>query len=104
LKVRVERTNPFGVKLGAAVDVNKRPVGLDTALIVTGADEPGKRFRLVTLATAVAVAPGVTTSKFGFTAAPKSQIRIDTVNGDANVLVRVVTESTALKLPNAVIV
>jgi len=104
LKVRVERTNPFGVKLGAAVDVNKRPVGLEVSLIATAALVPGKRFRLVTLSTAVAVPPGATTSKLGFTAAPKSQIRIDTVNGDANVLVRVVTESTALKLPNAVIV
>ena len=104
MKVRVERTKWFGVKLGAAVDVNKRPTGLEVSLIATAALVPGKRFRLVTLSTAVAVPPGATTSKLGFTTALKSQIRIETVNGEASVLVSVVTESTVLKLPNAVIV
>jgi hypothetical protein len=102
LKVRVDKTKAPGVKLGTAVAVKTRPTGTEVSEIVTGVLTPGKPLRLVMLATAVAVAPGATTNKFGLIARPKSQILICMVKGDLNVLVRPVTLSLALKLPKIV--
>jgi hypothetical protein len=76
VKVMVEVTKPFGAMFPGAVAVKRRPAGFELPAIVTAALAPGKPFRLVTLATAVAVPPGATSSKFGLTTRLKSQILI----------------------------
>lgn len=104
LNVKVDVTKPFGAILGGVVEVKTRPAGTETSVIATGETTPGKPFRLVTLATAVAVAPGATTNKDGLITRLKSQILIWTVAGDLRELVvRSVPLSLAAKFPKIVI-